>query len=100
MVKVKEMPIRQEKVLSSEFHMAMLVELERHHDEKSLDWSETDPHLMMSEAAARLQRSRSDLRYAPSEFDPKQLVHAANYLMIAYSILKVRSISEYSEPTV
>jgi hypothetical protein len=91
MVKVPEMPIRQEKALSSEFHMQMLRELEAHHDEKSIDWGEADPQIMLQEAASRIAKARGSLKYAPSEFELRQLVHAANYLTIAWAILSTKT---------
>lgn len=85
MVKIPEMPIRQEKTLSSEFHMAMLRELEIHHDEKSLDWSTIPINVMMNEAERRLFRARTAYRAGRNEESAKQLVHAANYLTIAWA---------------
>lgn len=80
MVKKAEMPIQMEKVLSSEFHMAMLRELESHHDEKSQDWSTIHPHEVLDQAADHVIAWAED-------GDRKHLVHAANYLAIAWAIL-------------
>jgi len=82
MAKMEEMPIRQEKVLSSEFHMQMLQELESHHDEKSRDWSRVSYGLMVEKAFRRVTWI-----YLDGISDPKQLVHAANELAIAWAIL-------------
>lgn len=86
MAKVPEMPIRQEKQLSSEFHMRMLQELETHHDELSVDWSTINPATMVSAAADRIR----DYTYGMEPIEQKQLVHAANELMIAWAILESR----------
>ena len=89
MVKKPEMPIQQEKRLSSDFHMAMLQELEVHHDEKSEEWIDLDPIDLVREALGRLYR------YGPwfqqqEPIDRKQLVHAANYLSIAWAIMRAK----------
>lgn len=81
MVKVPEMPIKQEKVLSSEFHMEMLKELERHHDEHSIDWS-----LITADSQLLMALRQIDL-FTGGEPDPKRLVHAANHLTIAWAIV-------------
>ena len=75
-----KMPIRQEKVLSSEFHMAMLRNLEIHHDEHSSDWSLTEPLEMVDRAAQHIVLFMNTA-------ERKHLVHSANYLSIAWAIL-------------
>lgn len=92
MVKVPEMPIRQEKQLSSEFHMAMLRELEIHHDEKSLDWATIPITVMMAEAERRIVAARRHYREGHDQKAEKQLVHAANYMTIAWA--RLRSMHE------
>lgn len=67
--------------------MAMLRELEEHHDEKSVEWSTIDPMELVAQAQSRLTR----IRYGWVGIDPKQqLVHAANELTIAWAILSSR----------
>jgi len=75
--------LRQESSVSSEFHQKMLDQLNAHHDEKATDWTKVDPLSMVGEAI-RQQAKWIDDR------DPKRLVHAANFLTIAWAITESR----------
>lgn len=85
MVKFPEIPLRQEKQISSEFHMRMLQELEAHHDEKSLDWSTIPPMAMLQEAERRVVRAKTLMLSGDYVEAQRQLVHAANYETIAWA---------------
>lgn len=93
------MEIRQEKSLSSDFHMAMLRELERHHDEYSSDWSTRDPNEELAKALDQLGQLtdevvRAELAGVTDPPDPKHLVHAANHLAICWAILQSRRAAD------
>lgn len=84
MAKMGALSLKQEAAASSRFHAAMLTELERHHEEKGFDWSTKDPRLVIWDALDQLDSFTSISQ------DPKRLVHAANFLMIAWSILDAK----------
>lgn len=76
--------LRQESTVSSEFHTQMLRQLEAHHDEKATDWTKVDPTVMVAEAIKQQAKWIDDR-------NPKRLVHAANFLTIAWAITESRN---------